>query len=108
MSNPSDARRRWFGLFFLFMALGLLIWGQTILKPHLNGLGFVLYWLLCFVFTMLAMLTALIDFWIVRHRTRTAHHDLLANALSHDDESVDTTGKDESGKQKPKENRDSP
>ena len=82
MSNPLDARRRWFGLFFLFVALGLLIWGETILKPHLNGLGFILYWLLCFVFTMLAMLTALLDFWIVRHRTREAQKGLLEKTLS--------------------------
>jgi hypothetical protein len=81
MSNPLDARRRWFGLFFLFIALGMLIWGQTILKPHLKGLGFIFYWLLCFAFTLLAMLTALLDFWIVRHRSREAQRDLLDRAL---------------------------
>ncbi|MCI0539280.1 MAG: hypothetical protein L0Z50_29080 [Verrucomicrobiales bacterium] len=81
MSNPLDARRRWFGLFFLFIALGMLIWGQTILKPHLSGLGFILYWLGCFAFTILAMLTALLDFWIVRHRTREAQRDLLNKAI---------------------------
>jgi hypothetical protein len=58
MSNPLDARQ-WFGL-FLFIALGLLIWGQTILKPHLKGLGLSFTGSFCLL--MLAMLTALLDF----------------------------------------------
>ena len=81
MPNAADARRRWFGLFFLFIALGLLIWGQTILKPHLKGLVFVFYWLSCFVFTMLALLTALLDFWIIRHRIRQDQRDLIRKTL---------------------------
>ena len=81
MSNPADARRRWFGLFFLFIALGLLIWGQTILKPHLSGLGFVLYWLVCFAFTILAMLTALLDFWVIRIRARREQREMIKRAV---------------------------
>jgi len=76
MSNPADARRRWFGLFYLFVALGLLIWGQTVLRPHLKGWLFIFYWLLCFGFTLLALLTALLDFWIVRHRSREERREL--------------------------------
>ena len=98
MSNPQDARRRWFGLFFLFVALGLLIWGQTILKPHLTGLGFVFYWLLCFFFTMLAMLTALLDFWIVRHRTREAQKDSLKKTFNRSNQDTDQTGEDDSSR----------
>src|SRR5258706_15277000 len=77
MSNPVDARRRWFGAFFLFVAVGLLVWGETILKPYLgNGIGFILYWLACFFFTGLALLTALLDLWIVRRRARDAQREL--------------------------------
>jgi len=76
-SNPADARRRWFGAFFLIVAAGMLIWGQTLLKPYLEGLGFVIYWLSCMVFTGLAMLTALLDIWAVRRRTRDQQRDLL-------------------------------
>lgn len=86
MSNPADARRRWFGTFFLIMAGGLLIWGQTILKPHLgNGLGFLLYWLVCFSFTGLAILTALLDLRIIRCRTRDAQRDLFKRATMETD-----------------------
>ncbi len=77
MSNPADARRRWFGLFFLFVAAGLLIWGQTLLKPHLKGLLFIGYWLACLGFTLLALLTALLDMMVVRYRIRKSHRELL-------------------------------
>lgn len=77
MSAAIDARRRWFGLFFLIVAGGMLIWGQTVLRAHLSGWGFVVYWLACFVFTMLAILTALLDIWIVRRRSRQARRELF-------------------------------
>ena len=76
-ANPADVRRRWFGVFFLLIAAGMLIWGQTILKPYLRGIGFVLYWLACMAFTGLALLTALLDIWAVRRRTREQQRDLL-------------------------------
>src|SRR5262245_30116798 len=101
MSNPQDARRRWFGLFFLFIALGLLIWGETILKPHLKGLGFILYWLLCFICTALAMLTALLDFWIVRHRTRAAQRELLEKTLNRTGHNGDKPDRDDSNQGTP-------
>jgi hypothetical protein len=82
MLTPADARRRWFGAFFLIVAAGLLIWGQTVLKPHLDGIWFLLYWLVCFGFTALAMLTALLDFWIMRRKSRQSQKDLLQKALS--------------------------
>src|SRR6266480_4515261 len=76
-ANPADARRRWFGVFFLIIAAGMLIWGQTFLKPYLAGVGFVIYWLACMGFTALAMLTALLDIWAIRRRTRDQQRDLL-------------------------------
>src|SRR5439155_11069356 len=76
-TSPADVRRRWFGMIFLLIAAGMLIWGQTILKPHLEGIGFVLYWLACMAFTGLALVTALLDIWAVRRRTREQQRDLL-------------------------------
>lgn len=75
--TPADARRRWFGACFLIIAAGMLVWGQTFLKPHLDGLGFVLYWMACLGFTGLAMLTALLDIRAVRRRTREQQRDLI-------------------------------
>jgi hypothetical protein len=75
--DPADAQRRWFGLFFLILAGGMLIWGQTVLRAHLEGAGFVIYWLACMGFTALAMVMALLDIRAVRRRTRDQQRDLL-------------------------------
>jgi len=55
----------------------MLIWGQTILKPYLEGIGFMVYWLGCLAFTGLALITALLDIWAVRRRTREQQRDLM-------------------------------
>ena len=81
MTNPAEARRRWFGVFYLLIALGLLVWGQTVLQPHLRGMGFILYWVACFVFTGLAMLTALLDMRAVRRRIRDQQRDLVQRTI---------------------------
>ena|SRR6266511_3990643 len=93
--NPADVRRRWFGVFFLLVAAGMLIWGQTILKPHLEGIGFVLYWLACMAFTGMALVTAMLDIWAVRRRTREQQRDLLQRILDEADahEESERTGR---------------
>jgi hypothetical protein len=75
--DPAEARRRWFGLLYLALAAGMLIWGETLLKSSLKGLVFVFYWLGCFVFTGLAMLAALLDMRATRRRTRDERRKLL-------------------------------
>ena len=82
MANSEDFWRRLFGTLFLGAALLMLICGQTLLRNVLSGLPFVLYWVACFGLTALAMLTALLDFYITRKRTRAQHRDLIHNALS--------------------------
>ena len=77
MADSADARRRWFGLLFLVLAAGMLIWGQTILEPWLKGVWFLAYWALCFVFTGLAIVTAMLDMRVTRRRTRAEQRDLL-------------------------------
>lgn len=61
----------------------MLIWGQTVLQPHLGkGLGFLLYWLICISFTGLAVLTALLDVLAIRRRIRDQQRDLIERALT--------------------------
>ncbi|MBU6401845.1 MAG: hypothetical protein KGS61_16125, partial [Verrucomicrobia bacterium] len=81
MYDPVTARRRWFGTLFLALAAGLLIWGQTWLKPYLRGVVFLGYWLACFVFTGLAMLIALLDLRAMRRQTRQQQRDLIERTL---------------------------
>ena len=89
-ANAADFRRRWFGVFFLLIAAGMLIWGQTILKPLLEGIGFVLYWVACLAFTGLALITALLDIWAVRRRTREQQRDLLQRILDEGESNKET------------------
>lgn len=81
MGFNNDARRRWLGILFLGIAAGLLIWGQTVFEPYLRGLAFMAYYGICFLFTMLAIFTALLDLWILRTRTRLARRDLVKRAF---------------------------
>jgi len=81
MFNSAGARRRWFGTLFLIGGGGMLIWGQTVLHSRLQGLGFLLYWLVCFLFVILAMVTAMLDLRALRKRAREDQHDLVQKAL---------------------------
>ena len=64
------------------MAAGMLIWGQTILKPHLEGFIFMVYWLACFIFTFLAIITALLDVRATRKRTEAEQRELLERTMN--------------------------
>jgi len=81
MPNTAEALRRWWGAFSLAVASGMLIWGQTILAPHLKGLVFLIYWAVCFLFTMAAIFIALIDLRAIRQRVRNEHTELIERTL---------------------------
>jgi hypothetical protein len=81
MAYGPDLSLRRLGLLFLAAAMLMLLFGQTLLEPHLGrGLLFVFYWLICFGFTILAMLVALLDIWIVRMRARHDQEKLFKQA----------------------------
>lgn len=94
MADSSDAFRRWLGLMCLTLAAGMLIWGQTVLKPHLDGLGFLVYWGICFLLTFGAIFIALIDIIVMRRRTRREQRELLERTL----EQVDDNRKEDPDK----------
>lgn len=71
------------------MAAGMLIWGQTILKPHLDGVWFLLYWTVCFLFTIGAVLIALLDVRAVRRRIKEEHANLIARTLQEIEEQAE-------------------
>lgn len=80
--NNAQAWRRWFGVIFLALAFAMLVWGQTVLKPKLEGVGYVVYWTGCFLFTFLALMTALVDIWCVRRKQRNERRMLLKKAFT--------------------------
>jgi len=79
--ETSEQRLRWLGILFLAIAAGLLIWGQTVFREHLTGLAYVAHYAICLLFTVMAICTALIDLWVIRHRTRTQRRKLIQRAL---------------------------
>ena len=82
MPNSADALRRWLGMFCLAVASGLLIWGQTVFAPYLNGVAFMLYWAICLLFTLGAIIIALIDIRVLRRRTSQERRELLQRTLA--------------------------
>ena len=87
--DSADAMRRWLGLFCLTMAAGMLIWGQTLLKPLLEGWLYIGYWTIAFVFTFGAIVIALLDIRALRRRTRREQKELLERTLAEvEEESV--------------------
>jgi hypothetical protein len=92
MPNSADALRRWLGAFCLAVAAGMLIWGQTVLRPYLKGIVFVIYWFLCFGFTFAAIVFAVLDVRALRRRTRAEHRELVQRAF----EDLDQQSKDKS------------
>ena len=84
MLTSVDARRRWFGAFFLIIAGGLLVWGFTFLYGTLvqNPVIFVLYWATCLLFTLLAFAIALYDMMVIRRRLRDEKRAAFNRAFS--------------------------
>ena len=73
---------RWLAAVFLFVALAMLIAGQTLLRDRLHQLGFILFWLSCFIFTCLAMSLALLDAAITRRRAREEQRAFFEQTFS--------------------------
>lgn len=98
MALDGTARRRWVGVAALSAALGMLVGGQTVLQSRLEGAAYILYWLLCFGFTFLAMLIALWDVRSLRTRSRREERELLHSTLEKIvDEAKAREGKDGKG-----------
>ena len=81
MGNSSDSWRRKLGIAFVVVPGGMLILGQTALKSSLDGFAFLVYWLVCFVFTFAAIFLALMDMRAVRRQTREEARALLEKTL---------------------------
>jgi hypothetical protein len=83
MPSSADALRRWFGLLFLALAFGMLIWGQTFFRARLEKHPklFVFYWAGCFLMTFAAIVTALLDMRATRKRAKEEQQNLVQKTL---------------------------
>jgi len=82
MAWEATTRRRTFGVVVLGVALVMLIAGQTVLKGRLQEVGFLIYWVVCFGFTCLAIITAFLDLRALGLQARQQQRDLLKNTLN--------------------------
>ena len=81
MGNGFGSVRRAFGTVCLMVPVGMVILGLTALKRSLDGLTFVVYWLICFLFTFAAIVVALIDLRSVQRQTREETQELFEKTL---------------------------
>lgn len=81
VSLQATSRLRWMGGLLLLAALAMLIAGETLLKQRLEGVVFLLYWLLCFLFTGAAMIVACLVARAVRHKSRNEARELIEKTL---------------------------
>ena len=81
MTLDATTRRRWLGALVLLAALGMLVGGETVLKGKLDGLAFIIYWLVCFGLTGLAIVIAFLDARALQRRIHQEQHDLFAATL---------------------------
>ena len=95
MLISTDARRRSLGLFFLLLAVVMVIWGQTVLKPHLEQLGYLLYWLACIFCLLVAVAMALLDMWVMGRRNRRQQEELYQRTMMEIKLKLDTARRDE-------------
>jgi len=80
--KPSaKSRRRWFGAICLLGALGLLLAGETRPGGRLTGIVFILYWLLCIILTLLAIMAALLDALALRQENREHQRALIESTI---------------------------
>jgi membrane protein implicated in regulation of membrane protease activity len=73
--------RRLFGAACLIGAVVMLLAGETKSAAAGSQVGFILYWLACFLLAGLAMAAAILDLGAVRREARTEQRDLLQNTL---------------------------
>ena len=81
MDNNTDIPHRKRGMIFLGIALLMLILGETVLRQSLGKAAFVVYWMVCFVFTALAILFSFLDVAGVQRQARAQQRELLEKTI---------------------------
>jgi membrane protein implicated in regulation of membrane protease activity len=82
MTALGSSLRRCLGAVCLFLAMGMLVGGQTVLKPRLAGRTYLVYWLMCLLFTALAMFIALLEARAIQRQSEAEQKNLMQHTLS--------------------------
>jgi len=81
MDSNSGIPHRKRGMTFLIIAVAMLIVGETLLRSFLGKIPFIIYWMVCFVFTGLAVLFAFLDVAGVQRQAREQQRELLEKTI---------------------------
>lgn len=81
MPVTAKQRRRWFGALCLLTSIVMLAAGETTPGKRLNGISYIIYWLVCFLLTALALLIAILDARALRREAHSEQRELLEHAL---------------------------
>jgi hypothetical protein len=82
MDSNSFLPHRKRGLIFLIISLVMLVLGETVLRSSLNKGAFVVYWMVCFLFTGLAIIFAFLDVAGVQREAREQQRELLEKTIN--------------------------
>ena len=81
METNTEIPHRKRGMVFLAVAILMLILGETVLRQSLGKVPFVIYWMVCFVFTGLAILFSFLDVAGVQRQARDQQRELLQKTI---------------------------
>jgi hypothetical protein len=81
MKTLGKAKRRWLGGIALGLAAVMLLLGETLLKGRLTQGGFVMYWMICFALTLIAIMVAVMDVRSLQQSVSRETRDLLEDTL---------------------------
>src|SRR6185437_7212717 len=82
MDSNSLLPHRKRGLVFLIIAVVMLILAETVLRSSLQKVPFLIYWMVCFVFTGLAIVFAFLDVAGVQRTAREQQRELLEKTIN--------------------------
>ena len=81
MDSNTGIRHRKRGMTFLIVSVVMLIAGETVLRSSLAKVPFILYWMVCFVFTFMAIVFAFLDVAGVQRQAREQQRELLEKTI---------------------------
>jgi hypothetical protein len=81
MESNTDIPHRKRGMTFLIISVVMLLLGETVFRSSLSKIPFIIYWMVCFVITGMAILFSFLDVVGVQRRAREQQRELLEKTI---------------------------
>src|SRR5216684_4300864 len=81
MSQDGTRRRRWIGGVSLGLAMAMVAAGERLIRSRSNPVLELVYWLVCFLLTAVAIVAAMLDFRALKQRILSEQRDLVETTL---------------------------